>query len=116
MSDIQVDWQSSDFLLEQSGNSRDLLLKQAEILIQKKEYDQAWTRLNREVRIFRLTTATLSLRRKPFPGSPILKPDRHVTATAQSLVVIRPIGHRVFRLGKFIAPTSVEFMRHRTLT
>ncbi|MCA6074602.1 tetratricopeptide repeat protein [Fulvivirga sedimenti] len=49
MSDIQVDWQSSDFLLEQSGNSRDLLLKQAEILIQKKEYDQAWTRLNREV-------------------------------------------------------------------
>ncbi len=48
MSDIQEDWRSSDYLLGLTGDSRDLLLKQAEVLLEKKDYEQAWSRLNRE--------------------------------------------------------------------
>ena len=48
MPDVRSLWTSDAYLKDQPGNSRQLLLKQADIFLDNGDYDEAWNRLNRE--------------------------------------------------------------------
>jgi tetratricopeptide (TPR) repeat protein len=47
--DINNSWRSDSYLIEQNGNSGELLIKQAKIFLEKGDYSSAWNRLTRPV-------------------------------------------------------------------
>ena len=76
---------------------------------------QSQAGLDRNVRIFRLTSRSRPARRSPLFQRIVSDPDGQIATTPQDFGVLRPICHPISFLRKLVATSSVEFMRHSSV-